>query len=657
MSAPVAFDTVLVANRGEIARRVLAAARRRGLRTVAVYSDADRGSPHVAEADVALRIGPPPPTESYLSIPALLDAARRSGASAVHPGYGFLAESAAFARACEAAGLCFVGPPASVIEAMSRKDEARRIARAAGVPVVPAAEGSDLHTLARRVEQDVGYPALVKAVAGGGGKGMRIVRQPEELEEALARCGREAAAAFGDGSVFVERYVEHGRHVEVQVLADRYGHVIHVLDRDCSVQRRHQKVVEEAPASTVPLATRQAAWEAAVRLAAHVGYENAGTVEFLVAGEEFFFLEMNTRLQVEHAVTELVTGLDLVDLQLALAAGEPLRLAQEDVVAHGHAIEARVYAEDPARDFLPQAGTPTLVRFPASVRVETALVAGEPVGTSYDPMLAKLVAHGPTREAARQRLVGALDDAAVFGLTTNLGFLRRLVASPAFQAAEIDTGWLDRRAGELAPPSEAPAVAAAFVLATETRAARSGPFALDGWRLAGPSAPTRVELRSGADRRELVVHADGRVVEGGRVTTVALVRRDGDLRLLELDGVLERFVVALEPEAVTVSHRGEVHRFERAERRVRDGGSEQGDGVVLAPLPGVVTSVAVAVGEEVAAGALLGTVESMKMEHPLRAPVAGVVERVAVAAGDRVALGAPLFALAPNEAPTPRRQP
>ncbi len=397
------IDTLLVANRGEVARRVIRAARHIGLRTVAVYSDADRDAPHVAEADRAVRIGPPPAAESYLSIEAVLRAAVREGANAVHPGYGFLSESSSFAGACEAAGLVFVGPQPEVIELMSRKDRARQLAAHVGAPVVPAVEATDAAGLAARVAAELGFPALVKAVAGGGGKGMRVVNDAAGLQEALAVASREAEASFGDPSLFVERYIPTGRHLEVQVIGDGEGRVLHVFDRDCSVQRRHQKVVEEAPA-TVNNGPARPALDAAMRIARHVSYRSLGTVEFLAVGDDVYFLEMNTRLQVEHAVTEAVTGLDLVELQLRLAGGEPLRLAQEDIGVEGHAIEVRVYAEDAEHGFLPQAGRATHVRWPSGVRVDAALVAGQEIGTFYDPMLGKLVAYGPT---GKQRAEGS----------------------------------------------------------------------------------------------------------------------------------------------------------------------------------------------------------------------------------------------------------
>jgi 3-methylcrotonyl-CoA carboxylase alpha subunit/acetyl-CoA/propionyl-CoA carboxylase biotin carboxyl carrier protein len=514
------FDSVLVANRGEIAIRVLRAARALGLRTVAVYSDADREAPHVREADAALRIGPPPASESYLSIEAVIDAASRAGARAIHPGYGFLSENAEFARACEEAGLVFVGPPADVIERMGRKDEARRVALAAGVPVVPAVEDATDDELAARAADEVGLPLMVKAAAGGGGKGMRIVREADDLPDAIAAARREARAAFGDATLLVERLVEGARHVEVQVLADAHGAVVHLGERDCSTQRRHQKVLEEAPAPTISDAVRATLTGAAVRLAREVGYVNAGTVEFMVSGDEAFLLEMNTRLQVEHPVTETVWAHDLVALQLRIAQGEPLPFGQDDLRPDGHAIEARIYAEDPASGFLPQAGRATFVRWSVRARVDAALEAGQEVGTWYDPMLGKVIARGATREAARRALVAALDDTAIFGVTTNLGFVRDLVASDAFRDAAIDTGWLDRHPDAIGPPApDLPRCAAAWAQAgAPPPTAAADPFALgDGWRVGGPPAPVEVELESGGERHVLRVdRARGVVADGER---------------------------------------------------------------------------------------------------------------------------------------------
>ena len=659
------FGSVLVANRGEIAVRVLRSARDAGLRTVAVYSDADLGAPHVRAADTAVRIGPAPAAESYLSIPALLEAARRTGAEAVHPGYGFLSERAAFARACEEAGLVFIGPPADVIEVMGRKDRARRIAVEAGVPVVPAIEetGPDDAELARRATAEVGFPLLVKAAAGGGGKGMRIVREAGALPEALAAARREALAAFGDGTLLVERYVERGRHVEVQILADQHGHVVHLFERDCSVQRRHQKVLEEAPAPTISAAVRDRLTSAAVRLAAAVGYVNAGTVEFLVAGEDVYLLEMNTRLQVEHPVTELVTGQDLVALQLRIAQGEALPFGQDDLTRSGHAIEARVYAEDPAQGFLPQAGTASVVRWPSRARVDAALEPGSEVGTWYDPMLAKIIVAGPTREAARGALVDALDDTAILGLTTNVGFLRRLADSAAYRDAAIDTAWLDRHPGSFpADGGEVARVAAAWLVAVGSRAAGGArdPFGTgDGWRVSGPAAPVLAGLRDGDGAHSMRVDVPGGLVSEGaeaerswRVRPVASAPgpEPGPYRL-EIDGVAYRFQVEIGPREVVVGYQGQAYVFSRPSASGPGAGlAAASDGLVTAPMPGTVLSVRVSEGQDVTAGEVLGVLEAMKMELSLVAPYDGTVTEAGVKAGDRVALGQQIFVVVPGPA-------
>ena len=646
------ISTLLVANRGEIALRVMRSAAARGIRTVAVYSDADRDAPHVRAADVAVRIGPTPATSSYLDVDALLAAARRTGADAVHPGYGFLSERAAFARAVVEAGLTFVGPSAGVIEQMGRKDLAREIAVDAGVPVVPRVEAA----AGLEAAPPEAFPVLVKAAAGGGGKGMRVVRDPADLPAAVAAARREAAAAFGDDTLLLERFVEQGRHVEVQVLADRHGSVVHLFERDCSAQRRHQKVLEEAPAPGLGPAARALLLQSAVALARRVGYENAGTVEFLVAGEpgleEVFFLEMNTRLQVEHPVTEGVVRvagrpLDLVDLQLAIAAGEPLPFSQEDVTCSGHAIEARVYAEDAFGGFLPQAGRAEVVRWTGRARVDAALESGAEVSTAYDPMLGKVIATGPTREAARHGLVAALDDCAVLGLTTNLGFLRALAASAAFRDGEVDTGWLDRRPDAVRPPAvDVPALVAAWTLAGRTRPA-DDPLALgDGWRLGAPPAPTRVELVVAGEPRSYAV-ADDRVTgPGTEEHTVRAVSPEvdpGGLLRLEVDGTVEAAVVLVGRTSVEVAWRGHTHVLERPRPADARGAAAHSDGTVTAPMPGTVLSVAVTEGRRVEAGELLGVVEAMKMELALTAPFAGTVTAVAARPGAGVALGAPLF--------------
>ena len=644
------FGSVLVANRGEIAIRVLRAAREAGLRTVAVYSDADRSAPHLREADTAVRIGPPAATESYLSIPALLEAAHRSGADAVHPGYGFLSEQAAFARAVTDAGLTFIGPPAAVIELMGRKDAAREVASHAGIPVVPSYQ----LTRATDLPAELGpadFPVLIKAAAGGGGKGMRIVRDPAALTDAVAAARREAAAAFGDDTILVENFVECGRHIEVQILADSHGNVVHLFERDCSVQRRHQKVVEEAPAPTISAEVRSAVTEASVRLAKEVGYVNAGTVEFLVAGEDAFFLEMNTRLQVEHPVTELITGRDLVQAQLVIAQGLPLPFGQHEVSVDGHAIEARVYAEDPYHGFLPQAGVASRVHWPQHARVDAALESGQRVDTHYDPMLGKIIVHAPTRESARRTLIGALDDTAILGLTTNLGFLRQLAEDPAYRAAEVDTGWLDRNIGQFRDePDDLAACIAAWTLAGK-RVAASGdgdpkdPFGVgDGWRSAGPSAPVLVEFRSGDHISVLRVDEPGGFVAvDDQVWAVRELTETDDFYRLEIDGVVHEAYVQIDPHGVTVAHRGRISRLERPDVFAPTLTAAVSDGTVTAPMPGTILSLSVSKGQSVSSGDTLGVMEAMKMELALTAPVDGVVAEVAAVEGEQVPMGQTLF--------------
>jgi acetyl-CoA/propionyl-CoA carboxylase biotin carboxyl carrier protein len=644
------FGSVLVANRGEIAVRVLRAARQAGLRTVAVYSDADRSAPHVREADTAVRIGPPPAAESYLSIPALLEAAHRSGAEAVHPGYGFLSERGPFARAVTDAGMTFIGPSAAVMELMGRKDAAREVARRAGVHVVPSFELSATDgRLPTLVPAD--FPVLVKAAAGGGGKGMRIVRDPAALDEAAAAARREARSAFGDDTILVERFIERGRHIEVQILADAHGSVLHLFERDCSVQRRHQKVVEEAPAPTISEGVRNAATEAAVRLAREVGYVNAGTVEFLVAGEDVFFLEMNTRLQVEHPVTELITGIDLVQMQFVIAQGLPLALGQDDVTVDGHAIEARVYAEDAFHGFLPQAGVASRVHWPEHARVDAALESGQRVETYYDPMLGKISVHAPNRESARRALIGALDDTAILGLTTNLGFLRQLLDDPAYRAAEVDTGWLDRNPGHFRDePDELAACIGAWALAGK-RVAASGdgdardPFGVgDGWRTGGPSAPVLVELLAGDQVKVLRVDEPaGRVASEEQDWAVHALVESDDFYRLEIDGVVHEAYVEIDAHGVTVAHRGRTSRLDRPDVFGPTRGIATSDGMVTAPMPGTILSLSVAQGQAVSIGDTLGVMEAMKMELALKAPIDGVVAEVNATEGEQVSMGETLF--------------
>jgi acetyl/propionyl-CoA carboxylase alpha subunit len=617
------MNTLLIANRGEIALRVIRTAKRLGWRTVAIHTDLDASAMHVREADRAVRV------ESYLDIDAVVAAARETGAGFVHPGYGFLSERAPFARALAEAGITLVGPSAEVMDAMGRKDAAREVAVAAGVPVVPSYDlADDPVTFA--------YPVLVKAAAGGGGKGMRVVNGAGEYAEALAAAQREARSSFGDDTMLVEKYVESGRHIEVQVMGDTHGTVLHFFERDCSTQRRHQKVLEEAPAPTISDEQRAAITGSAVALAQQCGYTGAGTVEFLLdnATGEFYFLEMNTRLQVEHPVTEEVVRVrsgeggervDLVELQLLVALGEPLPIAQDAVTLEGHAIEARVYAEDSFNGFLPQAGIATHVRWPSSslveevaqrpsrdpvVRVDHALESGQEVSTSYDPMLGKVIARGVDREAARNALVEALGATQVAGLTTNTGFLRALAASGEFRDASIDTAWLDHHDVPAPDDTEARQVAAAALVPSRS----AGPWAADGWRSGGDPAAVRVDV-------------------GGELVDVPTHLADA--------------FVAVTSAAVEVVLHGQRFVFTRPDP-FADTAAAAGDGTLLAPMPGTVLAVNVAAGEAVAEGETLGVMEAMKMELALKAPFAGTVTAVGAGVGDLVKLGAALFVVEPE---------
>jgi acetyl/propionyl-CoA carboxylase alpha subunit len=620
----------LIANRGEIARRVIRTARRLGWQTVAIHTDLDAAALHVAEADRAVRVG------SYLDIEEVVAAAGDAGAGFVHPGYGFLSERAPFARALADAGIALVGPSGEVMDAMGRKDAAREIAVAAGVPVVPSYGLDD-------DPEDLAYPVLVKAAAGGGGKGMRVVRSAAELSDAKAAAAREAASSFGDDTLLIEKYVESGRHIEVQVMGDAHGHVLHFFERDCSTQRRHQKVLEEAPAPTISDEQRSEITAAAVALAQQVDYTNAGTVEFLLdnATGEFYFLEMNTRLQVEHPVTEEVARVrgervDLVELQLRVAAGEALPMTQDDITLEGHAIEARVYAEDSFNGFLPQAGRASVVRWPDgdAVRVDHALESGQEVSTSYDPMLGKVIVWAPDREAARERLVAALDDTGILGLTTNTGFLRALLATAEFRDAAVDTSWLDHHEVP-APDGRLAQVFGAWTEVWLDTVGTSGPWQSDGWRLGAEAAPDTVGL--GEDLVVVDRHR-GRVDEH----EVRMVSADDHVVHLIVDGRAEHAVVNVQRGFVDVSHRGQRWSWERPDP-FGDHAVAAGDGTLLAPMPGTVLAVDVVTGQRVGEGETLGAMEAMKMELALKAPFAGTVTTVGAAAGEQVRLGATLF--------------
>jgi acetyl-CoA/propionyl-CoA carboxylase biotin carboxyl carrier protein len=652
------FDTVLVANRGEIAVRVIRTLKAMGIRSVAVYSDADATARHVAAADVAVAIGPAPARDSYLKIAAIVDAAKRSGAQAVHPGYGFLSENADFAAALAAAGLTFIGPPADAIQTMGDKIAAKGTVSAFGVPVVPgiARPGLTDDELIAAAE-DIGYPVLVKPSAGGGGKGMRMVERPGDLPAALVSARRESAAAFGDDTLFLERFVLRPRHIEVQVMADAYGNVVHFGERECSLQRRHQKVIEEAPSPLLDPETRARIGAAACDTARSVHYTGAGTVEFIVSAdrpEEFFFMEMNTRLQVEHPVTELVTGWDLVEWQIRVAAGEKLTIDQSDIALRGHAIEARVYAEDPANGFLPTGGDVlAVVECDAvGVRVDSGLSAGMVIGSDYDPMLAKVIAHGADRAAALRTLDRALADTAVLGVVTNIDFARFLLADPDVIAGRLDTGLLDRRAGDFvaaSPGDEHFVAAAAYLWLRRFPAPGADLWAVpSGWRV-GRRAPVSVRLRAG-DRTDHV-HITGTAdaaevrVEDGEpgVLQAALA---GDRLTVTLDGLRREFTVASVDSTIWIAGDGTTAVLEQVhEASVRAAEDLGGDAELTSPMPGAIVAVSVDDGAKVLTGAVIVTVEAMKMEHALTAPVDGVVELL-VAVGDQVKVGQTLARIA-----------
>jgi acetyl-CoA/propionyl-CoA carboxylase biotin carboxyl carrier protein len=645
------FSTVLVANRGEIAVRVIRTLRAMGIRSVAVFSDADAGARHVAEADVAVLLGPAPSRQSYLNIPAVVGAAVRTGAQAVHPGYGFLAENAEFAEALHRAGIVFIGPSVAAIRTMGDKIAAKAAVSAFGVPVVPGISRPGL-TDADLIDgaEQVGYPVLVKPSAGGGGKGMRMVERPADLPAALVSARRESAAAFGDDTLFLERFVLVPRHIEVQVLADGHGNVVHLGERECSLQRRHQKVIEEAPSPLLDPATRARIGAAACDTARSVDYTGAGTVEFIVSAEnpdEFFFMEMNTRLQVEHPVTEMVTGVDLVEHQVRIAAGEKLPIAQDDVAMTGHAIEARVYAEDPARDFLPTGGDVLAVREPngPGVRVDSGIYAGTVVGSDYDPMLAKVIVHAGDRPAALRALDRALAETAVLGVTTNVDFLRFLLADPDVAAGRLDTGLLDRRTPDYpgaAAGDDALIAAAAYLWLSRWPDVAGDLWDVpSGWRM-GERAPTTVRL--GAGERTDHVHLAGtpieaiaRIEDGETRTLTATL--DGDALVVTLDGLRTDFVVAASDGRVWLSGAERTVVVEEVrEAPVRPDDEHTGDAELVSPMPGSVVAVGMESGSTVTAGTVVITVEAMKMEHQLWAPVDGAVELL-VAVGDQVKVG------------------
>jgi 3-methylcrotonyl-CoA carboxylase alpha subunit len=656
MSRPI--DTLLIANRGEIACRVMRTARALGIRTVAVHSAIDRQARHVREADLAVDLGGAKPAESYLRIDRIVAAARESGAQAIHPGYGFLSENAEFARACEAAGLLFLGPPAAAIEAMGSKSAAKALMEAAGVPLVPGyhGEAQDYETF-RAAAETIGYPVLLKATAGGGGKGMKVVEREAELAEALESARREARAAFGDARMLVEKYVLKPRHVEIQVFADRHGHCLYLFERDCSIQRRHQKVVEEAPAPGLSPALRRAMGEAAVKAAQAIGYVGAGTVEFLLdVRGEFFFMEMNTRLQVEHPVTEAITGLDLVAWQIRVARGEPLPINQEGVPLNGHAIEVRLYAEDPEHDFLPASGTLALYREPSAGpgrRVDSGVAEGDAVSPFYDPMLAKLIAWGENREEARQRLLAMLAETAVGGLRTNLAFLRRVLAHPAFASAELDTGFIPRHREALLPePRELPEAfwqlaASAFVQSEAPRRREDDPHspwsASSGWR-AGLPAQIDLHLACQGTRRQ-VRAGDGAELQGEWLSCRSEFIRDGGFADESAPTVRRRLRANRQGDTLYLEWDGELHAVSRVDPLAEAEAGHAQHGGLTAPMNGSIVRVLVEAGQRVEAGTPLVVLEAMKMEHSIRAPQAGVVKGLYCREGELVSEGTALVEL------------
>jgi 3-methylcrotonyl-CoA carboxylase alpha subunit len=657
------FSKILIANRGEIACRVIRTARRMGVRTVAVYSEADAGALHVAMADEAYPIGPAPSRDSYLNIGRVIDAARASGAEAIHPGYGFLSENAEFAEACAVAGITFIGPPPAAIRAMGSKSAAKALMERAGVPLVPGYHGEDQDKalLAREAAQ-IGYPVLIKASAGGGGKGMRVVERPEQFGSALDLARGETSASFGDDRVLVERYLTRPRHIEVQVFADRHGNVVHLFERDCSIQRRHQKVVEEAPAPGMTAPRRAAMGRAACDAASAIGYVGAGTVEFIVENEDFFFMEMNTRLQVEHPVTEAITGQDLVEWQLLIATGEPLPKLQEALAIHGHAIEVRVYAEDPARDYRPSTGKLLHLRQPEPgphVRVDTGVRQGDAITVHYDPMIAKLIVWGETRGEAVRRLRGALAEYEVGGVQTNLDLLRAVAANPEFGSAAFDTGFLARHPAlltraEVSPPMPALAAAAAVVLERRAEAARAAsaligdaysPWAAaTAWRLNGEGYQ---DLRLRVGDEEIQVRAfprpDGSLrmeIDGAS----ADVRREGEM--LWVDGVSRRVSVAGAGDMLLVFLDGAAWPLTVADPLAPSQDAGAGEERLLAPMPGRIISLHTAPGAIVAKGDVLVVLEAMKVQMRLSAPRDGTVASVRAQPGELIEEGVELVTFA-----------
>jgi 3-methylcrotonyl-CoA carboxylase alpha subunit len=660
------FQTLLIANRGEIAVRVIRTARAMGLRTVAVYSEADRGAMHVAMADEAVLLGPARARDSYLNIDRVIEAARQSGAEAIHPGYGFLSENADFAQACVDAGLVFVGPTAEMMNAMGSKSGAKRLMEKAGVPLVPGyhGEAQDDATLAAAAKK-IGFPILVKASAGGGGRGMRIVRSAAELADAVVSAKREAKAAFGDDRVLIEKFVQNPRHIEVQVIGDSHGNLLSLFERECTLQRRHQKVIEEAPSPTLDNAGRETVCAAARKAAAAVNYVGAGTVEFVSDGKDVFFIEMNTRLQVEHPVTELITGIDLVEWQLRVALGEKLPLTQDRVKLSGHAVEARVYAENPNQNFMPSVGTIRTWNMPEpshGLRIDAGYREGDTVAPHYDAMLAKVIAWAPTRDAAFDRLTRGLEESDVRGVITNISFLSALLTHPKVRANAIDTGFIERELANLAPPPPAPsdlelAAAVAGILAQEAKSVRSeakSPWYASGWMPVGRrqrlftfrqgqsyGSEQQVWLRYGKDAPALVI--------GGREMAFAAVPDEVGRINLTLDGLKSRVATAVEGHELYVRTRHGRFDLHWVDPFGGDDEEQVGEDRIVAPLPGTVVALLAKVGAKLEKGAPILTLEVMKMEQTLRAPFAGVLKVIKCKVGDIVGEGVELAEIEPAD--------
>ncbi len=660
------FRKILIANRGEIACRIIRTARRLNVATVAVYSEADANALHVEMADEAVLLGPAPAAQSYLAIDKVIAAAVATGAEAIHPGYGFLSENARFAEACAKVGIAFIGPPASAIHAMGSKSESKRLMEAAGVPLVPGYHGTeqaDSHLIAEAMK--IGFPVLIKASAGGGGKGMRIVRVEDELPAAIEGARREAKSAFGDERLLIEKYLERPRHVEVQVFADSYGEAVYIHDRDCSIQRRHQKVIEEAPAPGLSEDTRRRMGEAAVAAAKAVGYVGAGTIEFLYADGRFYFIEMNTRLQVEHPVTEMIAGIDLVEWQLRVAAREPLPEKQAELQRYGHAMEVRLYAEDPAKGFLPATGRLAHLAWPANVpqiRIDSGVRAGDRITTFYDPMIAKVIAWGEDRVTAAQRLRRALQETEIAGLATNAGFLVEVLGHPAFLKEEIDTGFIERYRADLLPdgeatPDRALALAAVYVVlkaggAARARAAAGGdphsPWTVtNGWRVFGDGGSSILLRDAAAKKREArIAFAGGRwsvAVDAGAAIVLNNPSLDGDILTAGGDHGRLRLTAIEADGIITLIERGRSWRVGRVDILAEAEAATEGHGHLASPMPGTVVRVMAAAGDAVKRGQPLMVVEAMKMEHTIAAHADGVVKQVKFRAGDSVAEGVELI--------------